>query len=103
MIFFGVLTLVTILILGAGYQWLTHPIHPHGPALDLTVEPGTKPRGVVQAVSDTGAKTSADLLFFWFRLSGQARFIKAGSYEITNTTTPLLPTKAGAEGLTGRC
>ena len=86
--FLGLLTLVTVLVLGSGYHWLAQPIHPYGPALDLTVEPGTTPRGVVQAIIDTGAKTSADLLFFWFRLSGQARSIKAGSYEINTTTTP---------------
>jgi UPF0755 protein len=86
--FLGVLALLIVLVLGAGYLWLGQPMHPQGPALDLTIEPGTKPRGVAQAVIHSGATTSADLLFVWFRLSGQARQIKAGSYEITNTTTP---------------
>jgi len=86
--FLGVLTLLVVLVLGAGYLWLGQPIHPQGPVLDLNIEPGTKPRGVAQAVIHSGAKTSADLLFVWFRLSGQARSIKAGSYEITNATTP---------------
>ena len=102
MTFLGVLTLLTALAVGAGYQWLLQPIYPHGPALDLTVEPGTTPRGVAQAVVDSGAKTSADLLFVWFRLSGQARSIKAGSYEITNATTPrtlLLMLARGEESL----
>lgn len=102
MTFLGVLTLSTILVWGAGYLWLAQPIHPHGPSLDLTVEPGTKPRGVAQAVIDSGTQTSADLLFVWFRLSGQARLIKAGSYEITNTTTPrslLLMLTRGEESL----
>jgi len=100
--FLGVLTLLTALALGAGYLWLSQPVHPQGPVLDLTIEPGTKPRGVAQAVIQSGAQTSADLLFVWFRLSGQARFIKAGSYEITNTTTPqtlLLMLTRGEESL----
>jgi UPF0755 protein len=100
--FLGVLTLLSVLVLGAGYLWLDQPIHPGGPALDLTIEPGTKPRGVAQEVVNSGAKTSADLLFVWFRFSGQARSIKAGSYEITNTTTPqtlLLMLTRGEESL----
>jgi UPF0755 protein len=39
-------------------------------------------------VVESGVKTSADLLFASFRLSGKARQIKAGSYEISNSTTP---------------
>ncbi len=70
------------------YQWWTHPLHPKGEVVDLTVEPGTTPRGVAQAVVEAGVKTSADLLFVAFKLSGQARQIKSGSYEISNTTSP---------------
>ena len=82
-------TALLVVVLGAGaYQWWTHPLHPSGSALDLTVEPGTTPRGVAQAVVESGVKTSADLLFVSFRLSGKARQIKAGSYEISNSTTP---------------
>jgi len=82
-------TALLVVLLGAGaYQWWTSPLHPSGTALDLNVEPGTTPRGVAQAVVDSGAKTSADLLFVSFRLSGKARLIKAGSYEISSSTTP---------------
>ena len=82
-------TALLIAALGAGaYLWWTLPLHPSGDVLDLTVEPGTTPRGVAQAVVDAGVKTSADLLFVSFRLSGKARGIKAGSYEISNSTTP---------------
>lgn len=84
---FGIALLVVLTAAGA-YQWWTHPLHPSGAALDLTVEPGTTPRGVAQAVVESGVKTSADLLFVSFRLSGKARQIKAGSYEISNSTTP---------------
>ena len=84
---FGTALLVALLCTGA-YLWWTQPLHPAGPTLDLTVEPGTTPRGVAQAVVEAGVKTSADLLFVGFRLSGKARAIKAGSYEISTTTTP---------------
>lgn len=80
--------LLIALLLASAYLWWTHPLNPSGPTLDLTVEPGTSPRGVAQAVVEAGVKTSADLLFVGFRLSGKARGIKAGSYEISQTTTP---------------
>ena len=84
---FGTALLLALLCTGA-YLWWTQPLNPAGPTLDLTVEPGTTPRGVAQAVVEAGVKTSSDLLFVGFRLSGKARGIKAGSYEISTTTTP---------------
>ncbi len=56
--------------------------------LDLTIEPGTSPKGVAQAIALSGADVSPHLLWVWFRLSGQARHIKAGSYEITAEMSP---------------
>ncbi len=82
------LALLLALLLGGSYLWLQQPLQPQGPVLDLTIEPGTTPRGIAQAVVDAGCKTSADMLFLWFRFSGQSRAIKAGSYEISSTTTP---------------
>eukprot|EP01034_Spumella_vulgaris_P042895 gene42895-53221_t len=35
-----------------------------------------------------GAQANAQLLYAWFRLSGQDRLIKAGNYEIPAGTTP---------------
>ena len=81
-----------ILVLGAGAWWLHSPITLNlpaaSPALDLEVEPGTRPAQVAENVVASGAQTSVQLLQWWFRFSGQARLIKAGSYEITPGTTP---------------
>ena len=57
-------------------------------ALDLAVEPGTTPKGVAQAIADAGIDVSPLLLRVWFRLSGQDRAIKAGSYEMTADMSP---------------
>jgi UPF0755 protein len=46
------------------------------------------PRSVAQAVRDAGVDVNADLLYAWFRLSGQGRLIKAGSYELEKGITP---------------
>jgi UPF0755 protein len=65
-------------------------IQVNGPSqvLDLNIEPGTSPKGVAQAIADAGADVSPQLLWLWFRVSGQDRAIKAGSYELNAEMTP---------------
>ncbi len=57
-------------------------------SLDLSVPPGTPARGVAQLVRDAGVEVNPVLLYWWFRLSGQDRQIKAGSYEIERGSSP---------------
>lgn len=73
---------------GAGYLWLNQPFDLPGPTVDLSVEPGLSAREVAQAVTDAGVPVNAALLHGWFRLSGQSRQIRAGSYELDRQTTP---------------
>jgi UPF0755 protein len=81
-----------LLVFGAVGWWLQEPLtlrlQPGSQALDLEIEPGTAAQGVAQAVSASGVDVPALWLYAWFRLSGQARQLKAGSYEITPGTTP---------------
>ena len=81
-----------ILLLLAGFGsavwWLDHPLSLDKPPVDLAIEPGTSARGVAQAAAQSGVNVSPELLYAWFRLSGQDRQIKAGSYEVTAGTTP---------------
>ena len=87
-----VAVLLAGLTLAAGFWWLYSPMTLNLPAgsqvLDLEIEPGTRPAQVAQAVVASGAQTPVQLLQWWFRVSGQARQIKAGSYEITPGMTP---------------
>jgi len=69
--------------------WLNHPLTLAAPTLDLSIEPGTSPRGVAQATADAGADVQPSLLYWWFRLSGDARQIRAGSYELVSGVTPV--------------
>jgi UPF0755 protein len=73
---------------GAALWWVHQPMRLPAATVDLSIEPGTLPRGVAQAVADTGIGVNPDLLYAWFRLSGQARAIKAGSYELETGITP---------------
>ena len=85
------LSLLVVLGLGGGaaWWWLHHPLELAAPSLDVSIERGTGAQGVAQAVVDAGVQTDPLLMYAWFRASGSARQIKAGSYEITLGTTPI--------------
>lgn len=73
---------------GAGWWWVHQPLALRAAPLDLSIEPGTLPKAVAQQVRDAGVNVDPDLLYAWFRLSGQGRQIKAGSYELEAGITP---------------
>jgi UPF0755 protein len=73
---------------GWGWWWLHQPLRLATPSVDLSIEPGTLPRGVAYAVRDAGVDVNPELLYGWFRISGQGRAIKAGSYELEAGITP---------------
>ncbi len=68
--------------------WLQRPLTLAGASAELSIESGTSPREIAQAWVDAGVQTSPRLLYEWFRWSGQARRIRAGSYEIDAGTSP---------------
>ena len=89
---------VVVLLLLAGalaagaYHWLHQPMGSRmsgTQALDLSIEPGTSPKAIAQMVVDAGADVPPLALYGWFRLSGQSRQIRAGSYEFNAQTTPV--------------
>ena len=73
---------------GAAAWWLHQPLALAHEPLELEIEHGTTPRGVARAVAAAGVRVDAQLLYAWFRVSGQDRQIKAGNYEIAAGTTP---------------
>lgn len=84
--------LAGLVVFGAVGWWLHEPLtlkpQPGSLVLDLEIEPGTPAQRVAGVVAASGVDVQPVLLYAWFRLSGQARQIKAGSYEITPGTTP---------------
>jgi len=74
----------------AGWWWVNQPLKLPAANVDLPIEPGTTPRGIAQAVADTGTAVRPGLLYLWFRVSGQDRQIRAGSYELERGVTPRL-------------
>lgn len=76
-------------LLGAGsVWWLQQPLALKADPVELSIEPGVPARGVAQAVVDAGVQVNPKLLYWWIRLSGNSRQIKAGSYEIGQGVTP---------------
>ena len=83
--------LCALVVLGVGAAalwWVNHPLRLPAPSVDLSIEPGTTPRGIARAVADTGTDVPPQLLYAWFRFSGQDRQIRAGSYELERGITP---------------
>ncbi len=84
----GLLMVAAAALAGVAWWWLDRPLPLAGASAELSIESGTNPRDVAQAWVDAGVQTSPRLLYQWFRLSGQARRIRAGSYEIDAGATP---------------
>jgi UPF0755 protein len=89
-----VLPLIALgLVAAMGWWWVGQPLTftPQGSApqaLALDIAPGTSARGAAEAVVAAGVDVPPAALYGWFRLSGQSRDIKAGSYEIEPGSTP---------------
>ena len=62
----------------AWWWWLQRPLPLATPTVELSIEPGTSPHEVAQAWVRAGVMTDPRLLYQWFRLSGDARRIRAG-------------------------
>lgn len=84
----GVLLLAAGAAAGAAWWWLGQALPLAQPSVEVSVEPGATPREVAQAWVDAGIRTSPRLLYEWFRFSGHARRIRAGSYEVSEGVTP---------------
>ncbi len=83
------LLIVAAGVVGAAWYWVHQPLILKQATVELSIEPGSSPRAVAQAWVNAGVQASPRLLYEWFRWSGKARLIRAGSYEIHGSTSPL--------------
>lgn len=72
----------------AAYWWVNQPLRLASPVVELAVERGASPREVAAAVARAGVAVQPQALYWWFRISGQARQIRAGSYELEGLVSP---------------
>jgi UPF0755 protein len=94
-VFTSLLTLAFVAALGlfgAALWWLHAPLPlrlaPGAQLVDLEIDTGARADTAARVIVQSGVDVPVGVLQLWFRLSGQARQIKAGSYEITPGTTP---------------
>jgi UPF0755 protein len=79
----------SIAFLAVAANWVLRPLPMRGETVDLSIEPLAPVRGIAKAVSQAGIDVDSDVLFLFFRLSGQSRALRAGSYEISQGDTAL--------------
>lgn len=84
----GILALCVAAGAGAVAWWLQAPLALKASRVEVSIEPGTGVREVARLWVSAGVDTSAWALYQWFRWSGQARLIRAGSYEVEPGVTP---------------
>jgi UPF0755 protein len=69
--------------------WLHQPLALARDPVEVTIEPGATAREVAQAWVQGGVQVSPRWLYEWFRWSGEAKRIRAGTYQIGAGTTPI--------------
>jgi UPF0755 protein len=82
------LLLLAAVAAGAVWSWLGRPLALANSSVELSIEPGMAPAEVARAWVAAGVQTDPRWLYQWFRWSGQAKQIRAGSYEIHAGATP---------------
>lgn len=69
--------------------WLHQPLPLAAESVELSIEQGELPRDIAIGWVQAGVKAPPWALYQWFRWSGQAKRIRAGSYEINTGITPI--------------
>ncbi len=70
------------------WQWWRAPLALAQPQVELTLEPGTPVRTVARNWVQAGVQADERLLFWAFRLSGDAQRIRAGSFVLESGDSP---------------
>ena len=73
---------------GAAFWWLQHPLKLAHDEVEVSIEPGTPVREIVRLWHDAGVEDPPELIYQWFRWSGDAKRIRAGSYLVSPGATP---------------
>ncbi len=85
----ALLLVATAALASAAWWWLHQPLSLAADPVELSIELGSTPRDIADAWVRAGVQTRPLWLYEWFRWSGQARRIRAGSYEAPAGTTPI--------------
>lgn len=80
--------LVGAVAAGGAAWWVNQPLKLASETVELSIEQGELPREIAQGWVEAGVQAPPWALYQWFRWSGDAKRIRAGSYEIGAGTTP---------------
>jgi UPF0755 protein len=72
----------------AAWWWLQQPLPLAADAVEVSIAPGTSPRGVAEKWVQAGVQTPPEFLWWFFRASGKAPQMRAGNYSIERGITP---------------
>ena len=78
-----------LLFLVASAYWVYRPLPMNRQTVDLSIDPQTSVRSIAKASVQAGIEVDPQLLFVFFKLSGQSRALRAGSYEISKGESAL--------------
>jgi len=67
--------------------WVLRPLPLTASRVDLSIEPGQSVKTIANQTVMSGVDVSPSLLYYFFKFSGQSRYIRAGSYEISQATS----------------
>ena len=79
----GLLLLAAVLLAAASAWWVWRPLPLNSATVDISIEPGQSVKTIASNAVQSGVDVSPAMLYYFFKLSGQSRQIRAGSYEIT--------------------
>ena len=85
---FLLLLVLAVAAAGAAFWWLQHPLKLAHDEVEVSIEPGTPVREIVRLWHEAGVEDPPELVYQWFRWSGDAKRIRAGSYLISPGATP---------------
>jgi len=85
----GLSLLLLAVLLGATVcaWWILRPLPLTASRVDLSIEPGQSVKTIANQTVMSGVDVSPSLLYYFFKFSGQSRYIRAGSYEISQATS----------------
>ena len=86
---FVVLVLAAAAVAGGAAWWLNRPMSLSADSVELSIELGRSPREIAHDWVQAGVQEPSELLYQWFRWSGESRKIRAGSYEVGRGVTPI--------------
>ena len=73
--------------MGQIFWWVFTPLNLNAPTVEISIEPGTPVRQIAAEIVSSGVDIPSYALYLMFRFSGQAKQIRAGSYELSSNDT----------------